>query len=167
MRIYSDESLRNFEFWSQAYDNATELSYEDLDVIEGILEEQYPDGMSATELNDLFWHDFDTVLEWVGKEYFGSVIVDTDEIEELDASEFIQAYGDNYSDTLWNAYTTYMEGIDEDEWAYTNVDDIISDGADEEGQDEVADALFNEMKADEDYEVKDDGYGTYRVVRVY
>ena len=163
MRIYSDTSLRNFEFWSQAYDNATELSYEDLDVIEGILEEQYPDGMDATELNDLFWHDFDTVLEWIGKEYFGDEIVDSDDVAEIAASELIQEYGSEYPNTVWNAYLDYMEGIDEDEWAYGNVEDLITDGAEEEGEDEIAEALYNEMKNDGKL-IKDDGYGRYNIV---
>lgn len=164
MRIYSDTSLRNFEFWSQAYDNATKLSYEDLDTVESILEDSYPDGIDATELNDLFWHDFDTVLEWLGKEYFGDIVVDTEDIEEFDASELIREFGDIDSDSLWDAYTNYMEDVPEDEWAYSNVDDLIADGADEEGQDEVAEALYNIMKKGDIYEIEYDGYGTYRVV---
>ena len=163
MRIYSDKSLRNFEFWSQARDNAANLSYEDLDTVEGILEEQYPDGMEDVEINDLFWHDFDTVLEWVGKEYFGDEIVDSDNIEEYDASELIHEFGDIDAEALWDVYTNYMEDVPEDEWAYSNVDDLIADGADEEGQDEVAEALYNIMKNGDIYTIEYDGYGTYRV----
>lgn len=66
MKIYKEESLRNFEFWSGAKDNANELTSAQLDEVENILEDMYPDGMSETEINDLFWFDFDTIKEWLG-----------------------------------------------------------------------------------------------------
>lgn len=68
MKIYKEESLSNFEFWSGAKDRAEKLTSQELDQIEATLEELYPDGMSETEINDLFWFDFETVLEWIGKE---------------------------------------------------------------------------------------------------
>ena len=74
MKIYSEKSLRNFEFWSGAIENANELTSVQLDEVENILEDMYPDGMSETEINDLFWFDFDTVKEWLG-------ITDEDEAE--------------------------------------------------------------------------------------
>lgn len=66
MKIISDTNLRNFDFWSGAASNAKELSYEQLDELEYILEEQYPEGITATELNDIMWFDFDAVKEWLG-----------------------------------------------------------------------------------------------------
>lgn len=69
MKIYKEESLSNFEFWSSARDNADKLTSEELDQIEAILENLYlPDGMEDTQINDLFWFEFETVLEWIGKE---------------------------------------------------------------------------------------------------
>jgi len=89
MKIYSDESLRNFDFWSGAYDNAKELSYEQLDQIEAVLEDAYPEGMSATELNDLFWFDFDTVLSWIGLvQLDNGDIVDEDYEEDEEEYEY-------------------------------------------------------------------------------
>ncbi len=69
MKITTETSLINFSFWSQGMINASKLSYYDLNRIERVLNETYPDGMSDTELNDLFWHDFDTVLDWIGTDY--------------------------------------------------------------------------------------------------
>lgn len=66
MKIYSEKSLRNFEFWSGAKENANELTSVQLDEVENILEDMYPDGMSETEINDLFWFEFDTIKEWLG-----------------------------------------------------------------------------------------------------
>lgn len=79
MRIYSDESLRNFDFWSGARTNAEELTYEQLDDLDAILEDLYPEGMSATQLNDLMWFEFDTIKEWLDIE---------DEDEDKDDEDF-------------------------------------------------------------------------------
>lgn len=65
MKIYKEESLRNFEFWSGAKENANELTCEQLDEVETILEDLYPEGMEETQINDLFWFDFDTIKEWL------------------------------------------------------------------------------------------------------
>lgn len=66
MKIYSEKSLRNFKFWNGAKENANELTSAQLDAVENILEYMYPDGMSETEINNLFWFDFDTIKEWLG-----------------------------------------------------------------------------------------------------
>ena len=68
MKVYSEKSLRNFEFWSGAKSNAEELTLEQIDMVESILEELYPDGMEDVQINDFFWFDFDTIREWLGIE---------------------------------------------------------------------------------------------------
>lgn len=68
MKIFSDDSLREFDFWSGAKENANELSGEQLDNLETILEDAYPEGIDATTLNDLMWFEFDTIKEWLGIE---------------------------------------------------------------------------------------------------
>lgn len=68
MKISKEESLRYFDFWSGAKENAKELSGEQLDNLETILEDAYPDGIDATTLNDLMWFDFDTIKDWLGIE---------------------------------------------------------------------------------------------------
>ena len=75
MKIYSEKSLRNFEFWSGAKENANELTGAQLDEVETILEDLYPGGMSETQINDLLWFDFDTIKEWLN-------ITDEEEEEE-------------------------------------------------------------------------------------
>ena len=66
MKVTTEQSLSNFNFWSGAKDNASELTDSQLDTIECILEDIYPDGMNETSVNDLFWFDFETVKEWLG-----------------------------------------------------------------------------------------------------
>ena len=68
MKLYSEKSLCNFNFWSGAKDNALKLTLEQLDEVESMLEDIYPDGMSETELNDLFWFDFEQICDWLGIE---------------------------------------------------------------------------------------------------
>ena len=77
MTIKTEQSLSNFEFWCGARINAEKLSNEEFDTLENELEHLYPDGMTDTELNDLFSFDFDRVCEILGLSYND----DTGEIE--------------------------------------------------------------------------------------
>ena len=68
MRIVTEESLRNFQFWSGAKDFANNLTFDELDEIESILESdgsEYTD----TQINDLFWFDPEVVCEWINVDY--------------------------------------------------------------------------------------------------
>lgn len=68
MKIYAEKALRHFKFWAGAKDNASELTDEQLDAVESILEDIYPEGMEETTINDLFWFEFDRIQEWLGME---------------------------------------------------------------------------------------------------
>ena len=68
MKVYKEMNLRDFEFWSGAKSNAETLTDEQLDMVELILEDAFPDGMDETQINDIFWFDFDTIREWLGIE---------------------------------------------------------------------------------------------------
>lgn len=64
MKIYTEQELNNFQPWSGAiitYNRVAEA--EKLDELECILEEIYPEGMSETQLNDLFWFDDNWIYE--------------------------------------------------------------------------------------------------------
>lgn len=69
MKIYKEESLNNFEFWSAAKDFADKLTDDELERIADNLNELYQDGMDETELNDLFRFEPETVCEWIGLDY--------------------------------------------------------------------------------------------------
>ena len=68
MKVYKEMNLRDFEFWSGAKSNAETLTDEQLDMVESILEDAFPDGMDETQINDIFWFDFDAIREWLGVE---------------------------------------------------------------------------------------------------
>ncbi len=82
MKIYTEDSLRNFQFWSGARSTVEYLTDEELDTIESMLEELYPDGMDETDINDFFWFEDDTIAEWLGYEDFEAIMHRDDEDEE-------------------------------------------------------------------------------------
>ena len=70
MKVYDEIALsnRNFEVWGSAKENADSLTNGQLATVEAILEDLYPEGISATQLNDIFRFDFDQIREWLGIE---------------------------------------------------------------------------------------------------
>ena len=65
MKIYTKQSLRDFQFWSGAKDFASILTDEQFDQVEAILENLYPDGITDTQVNDLFSFEEKTIREWL------------------------------------------------------------------------------------------------------
>ena len=54
MKIYTEKSLNEFDFWSGAKDTVKYLTEDEINQIENILEDCFPEGMSETEINDFF-----------------------------------------------------------------------------------------------------------------
>jgi hypothetical protein len=73
MKIYKECSLRYFDFWGGAKVTVKYLTGEELDTIESILEECYPEGMDETAINDFFWFEDDTIAEWLGYSSFDEI----------------------------------------------------------------------------------------------
>lgn len=71
MKIYRDESLSSFEFWSGAVANAEEFTLEELDRIGDVLEAENPDGMDETEINDLMWFEPEYLASLIGLKWDG------------------------------------------------------------------------------------------------
>ena len=69
MKIYRDENLSNFEFWSGAISNAEEFTLEELDRIGEELEAESPDGMDETQINDLMWFEPEYLASLIGLEW--------------------------------------------------------------------------------------------------
>jgi hypothetical protein len=87
MKIYSETSLKDFEFWSGAAETAKYLTDEEFDTIESMLEDCNPDGMSETEVNDFFWFEEDIIAEWLGYSSFEKLMNRDEENEEEDETE--------------------------------------------------------------------------------
>lgn len=82
MKIYEEKSLRDFDFWSGAKDTVKYLTDDELEQIEAILEDAYPDGMEDTQINDIFWFEDDWIAEMLGYENFEAIMHRDDEEEE-------------------------------------------------------------------------------------
>ena len=74
MTITSEKSLREFDFWGGAPQTVKYLTDEELDTIEAILEDCYPEGMDETAINDFFWFEDDTIAEWLGYANFEEIM---------------------------------------------------------------------------------------------
>ena len=74
MKIYSEKSLKDFDFWSGAKDTVKYLTEDEINQIETILEDCFPDGMDETEINDFFWFEDDTIAEWLGYQSFEDIM---------------------------------------------------------------------------------------------
>ena len=66
MLVTQETKLKDFKFWCGGDEKASLLTRQELDDLEGHIEELYPDGINETTLNDLFWYDFDWVCEQIG-----------------------------------------------------------------------------------------------------
>ena len=63
------KSLREFEFWSGAVDTAKRFTNTELDIIENNLAELVGITLTETEVNDIFWHDSDALLDMLGLDH--------------------------------------------------------------------------------------------------
>lgn len=68
MRIYTDITLHDFEAWSGAVDTLETLTSAQIDELENLIEEIFPDGCDETELNDFLWFENDYIAELLGFE---------------------------------------------------------------------------------------------------
>ena len=71
MKIYRDESLSSFEFWSGAISNAEEFTLEELDRIGEELEvlDCEGNGYDETQINDLMWFEPEYLASLIGLEW--------------------------------------------------------------------------------------------------
>ena len=119
MKIYSEQSLANFKFWSGAETTAQriweEQGSEGFDQLEAILEDLYPDGIDETDLNDLLWFDADTVYEWLGIEDEEDEDEDDDDDEEEETeptNDYVINVGDSWDDlTPQQTFSTEQAAI--------------------------------------------------------
>ena len=73
MKVTRDISLKDFDFWSGAKDTVNQLSDSELATIESVLEDEYPDGIDETTLNDIFWFEDEFISDIIGRNIYESV----------------------------------------------------------------------------------------------
>ena len=67
MKVFTELNLTNFEFWSEAKKH--KFSYNELKNLENHFDELYPDGMSETQVNDIFWFEEEFLCECLGLDF--------------------------------------------------------------------------------------------------
>ena len=118
MKIYTEQSLRDFQFWSGAKDFAETLTDEQFDQIEAILEDLYPDGMTDTQINDFFWFEEENIREWLD--------LPTEEQEE--ANREIERWEYNDPDFVEWVLDEYFSIGDRDDWnCWEDILDYLDD----------------------------------------
>lgn len=66
MKVYQYISISEFEFWGGAKRFAEKLTSDELDSLDLFIEDCYPNGIDATQLNDIFWFECDSICELLG-----------------------------------------------------------------------------------------------------
>jgi len=70
LKIFREIPFKKFEPWDGAVDIHDLLKkIGKLDKLEKVLEENYPNGITETDLNDLLNHEPEEVFEWIGLNY--------------------------------------------------------------------------------------------------
>ena len=69
MKIIIETSLRDFQAWSGAVETKNKIIENNKEEeFEELIEELFPNGVSATELNDFLWFDDEYILNCLGIE---------------------------------------------------------------------------------------------------
>ena len=146
MKIYSEQSLADFKFWSGAETTAQriweEQGSEGFDQLEAILEDLYPDGIDETDLNDLLWFDADTVYEWLGiddEEEEEDEEDDDDEEEETEpTNDYVINVGDSWDDlTPQQTFSTEQAAISAAKALHDKCVEVVYSPCDDVDTDEI------------------------------
>ena len=69
MKVYEELNLKDFQAWSGATETKNIIIQAGKEEeFEELIEELYPNGLSATELNDLLWFDSEEIYSCLGIE---------------------------------------------------------------------------------------------------
>ena len=66
MKIYEEKNYDEFDFWSGARATVNILTDEEMEMVWQYLEDCYPEGMEATEVNDFFWFEDEIIAGIIG-----------------------------------------------------------------------------------------------------
>lgn len=91
MKYTVEKPLSSFDFWSGAVTNAQELTSRELDDLDNILPEYFGEEVTDTDINDMFWFEFETIVHALGYAYIdGNIVRDVDDIPENVAKEALE-----------------------------------------------------------------------------
>lgn len=158
MIITQDINLNDFEFWGPASNNVEALTADQLDELTDLMADEYPDGLTATQLNDIFAYSFEDILAMLDLEYFQDELVTSSDIEELSSEELCDEFASEYEDELWSRCNADFDADDFD--TYPDLETYMVDEPDK-----VADMIFDILKNSSDVLIEDEGDGYFRLYR--
>ena len=69
MKVYEELNLRDFQAWSGAIETKNKIiDAGKEEEFEELIEELYPEGIDATDLNDYLWFDSEEIYDCLGIE---------------------------------------------------------------------------------------------------
>lgn len=135
MKIYKEISLCDFEPWSGAKCRFDELTRDECEQLESILEDLYPDGMDETQLNDLLWFEEDWIAEQLGYKDWEHLERDhKGECTEEHAREVLE---ERFPCAKDDGIAELIEQFIEDEWTEEMTDEEIVEGCEEYIKDNI------------------------------
>ena len=158
MIITQDINLNDFEFWGPASNNVEALTADQLDELTDLMADEYPEGLTATQLNDIFAYSFEDILAMLDLEYFQDELVTSSDIEELSSEELCDEFASEYEDELWSRCNVDFDADDFD--TYPDLETYMVDEPDK-----VADMIFDILKNSSDVLIEDEGDGYFRLYR--
>jgi len=88
MKTIRDVNLRHFDAWSGAKETQERIMLEGKEAdFERLIEEMYPDGLTATQLNDILWFEEDWIFSQLG-------IEDEEDENEEEEYHYLSAWDD-------------------------------------------------------------------------
>lgn len=66
--------LQDFEAWSGGQQTLSYLTENEIELVEEMIIEGYPDGLSEGDLNDILWHERDMIAQWLNFNDFDEII---------------------------------------------------------------------------------------------
>ena len=67
MKVSYELDLPRFEFWSGAKNHG--FKHSELEELENIFDDLFPEGLSETDINDLFWFEEEYLCELLGIDF--------------------------------------------------------------------------------------------------
>lgn len=108
--------LDDYEPWSGAVDTWDKIVEADaVDTLDAYLEEIYPEGMTATQLNDLLWFDGDSILSDLGISDEEDEDDEYDDYDEDDEESEEEEVDESLNESSGNYYRSSNSGV-EAEW---------------------------------------------------
>ena len=131
MRYQVEDNIHNFPFWSGAKDTIAELTVDEMNSLEQLIEEVFDNGgelPTDTEINDFVWFERDTIAQHLGYDDFDELMHRYDE-PELPTSVLVNCYdidadwydldedekGEAIGDYLSNEYEYCHDGFEFEE----------------------------------------------------